>query len=420
MTMRIGMISQWYDPEGGSAAVAGAISRHLAELGHEMHVLTGFPNYPTGRIYPGYRIRPYQYERRAGVHVHRVPLLPSHDRSAIRRAMTYLSFGASATARQRLLRSVDVWLVYSTPATAAAPALVAHTLYRRPYVLLIQDLWPDTIIDSGFLRQGRLLSATVRGIHAFCDASYRRAAAVVVTAPGMADVIRGRGVSADKLSVVPNWVDESVFRPVPPDPALADRLGLHGFVVMYAGSLGDLQGLETAVEAVRRLGDIGDLRLVFVGTGVAEKRLREAASGMDNVAFIGQQPPDRMAGLLALSDVQLVSLRDRPLFHAILPSKLQAALAAGRPVVGAVPGDAARLITRSGAGTAVPPGDAVALAAGLRRLYELGAGARAAMGRAGRQFYLDHLSARVGGAALSEILGRAAIPAPRHSDGVRS
>jgi glycosyltransferase involved in cell wall biosynthesis len=408
VTVRFGVISQWYDPEGGSAAVAGAICRSIAAQGHELHVLTGFPNYPTGRVYPGYRIRPYQYEHRAGVHVHRVPLLPSHDRSARRRAVTYLSFGASAAARSRILGSVDAWLVYSTPATAALPALVARARHRRPYALLVQDLWPDTVVDSGFLRPGRLRDATVRGIHAFCDASYRRAAAVVVTAPGMAEVLRGRGVPAGKLSVVPNWVDESVFRPVPRDPGLAERLGLTGFVVMYAGSLGELQGLETAVEAARRLADLPDLRLVFAGSGVAEPRLRDATRGMSNVVFLGQQPPGAMAGLLALGDLQLVSLRDRPLCHATLPSKLQATLAAGRPVVGAVPGDAARLIERSGAGLAVPPGDPDALAAAIRRLYELPAGAREQLGQAGRRYYLDQLSARVGGAALADVLTRVA------------
>jgi glycosyltransferase involved in cell wall biosynthesis len=416
------MISQWYDPEGGSAAVAGAICRSLAARGHEMHVLTGFPNYPTGRVYPGYRIRRYQYEQHRDVHVHRVPLVPSHDRSAVRRAVTYLSFGASAAARPRLLRSVDAWLVYSTPATAALPALLAQARYRRPYVLLVQDLWPDTVVDSGFVRPGRLLGAAVRGIHAFCDAAYHRAAAVVVTAPGMADVIRARGVPADKLTVVPNWVDETVFRPVPPDPGLARRLGLDGFVVMYAGSLGDLQGLETAIEAVRLLPDLPDVRLVFAGSGVAEPRLRAAAAGLRRVSFLGQQPPERMAQLLALSDAQLVSLRDRPLFHATLPSKVQAALAVGRPIIGAVPGDAARLVQRSGAGLAVPPGDAAALAGAIRRLHALGAGARAELGRTGRRYYLEHLSARVGGAALGQVLERAARPGgePVLMDGARA
>lgn len=411
--MRLGVISQWYDPEGGSAAVAGAICRSLAAQGHELHVLTGFPNYPTGRVYPGYRIRPYQYERRAGVHVHRVPLLPSHDRSALRRAATYLSFGGSAAARWRILRSADAWLVYSTPATAALPALVARARYRRPYVLLVQDLWPDTVVDSGFLGPGWLRNVAVRGIHGFCDASYRRAAAVVVTSPGMAELLRGRGVPGDKLSVVPNWVDETVFRPVPRDPELAKRLGLAGFlagfVVMYAGSLGELQGLETAVEAARLLADLPDLRLVLAGSGVTEPRLRALARGMSNVVFLGQQPPERMPDLLALGDVQLVSLRDLPLCHVTLPSKLQATLAAGRPVVGAVPGDAARLIERSGAGQAVPPGDPVALADAIRSLHALPPDAREKLGQAGRQYYLDHLSAGVGSAALADVLTQAAL-----------
>lgn len=409
--MRLGVITQWYDPEGGSAAVPGAICRALAALGHEVHALTGFPNYPSGRLHPDYRIRPYRYELRSGVHVHRVPLVPGRDRSPVRRATTYLSYAVSAAARPRILRSVDAWLVHSTPATAALPAIVAETLYQRPYVLLIQDLWPDTVVDSGFVPRGRLLDAAVRGIHAFCDLSYRRASAVVVTAPGMADPIRARGVGADKLSTVPNWVDESVFRPVPRDDALARRLGLDGFVVMYAGSLGNLQDLETAIEAVRLLPDLPDLRLVFAGSGVAEQRLRDAARGARNVHFLGAQPPERMADLMALSDVQLISLRDLPLLRSTLPSKVQATLACGRPVVGAAPGDTARLITRAGAGPTVPPGDGPALAAAIRRLHALDAPAREALGRAGHRFYLENLSARVGSAALAEILERAAAPA---------
>ncbi|NDL57640.1 glycosyltransferase [Phytoactinopolyspora mesophila] len=409
MTVRLGVVSQVYDPETGSAAVPGAISRALAGHGHDVHVLTGFPNYPTGRIYPGYRIRPYQYEFRAGIHVHRIPLVPSHDSSAVRRAMTYLSFGASAALRWRILRSVDAWLVYSTPATVAMPALVAKTLFGRPYVLLIQDLWPDTVVNSGFMHDGRLLNAAVRGLHAFCNIAYRRASSVMVTAPSMADVISERGVPTDKLSLVPNWIDESVFRPVPRNPDLARKLGLDGFVVMYAGSLGGLQGLDTAIEAVQLLTDVADLRLVFVGTGVAEDRLRAAADGMPNVHFLGQQPVEQMADLMALSDVQLVSLQDLPMFRATLPSKVQATLAAARPIVGAVAGDAARIITESGAGVVVPPGNPHELAAALRRLYSLSQGDRESMGYAGRQFYEDTLSARVGSAALAAALERAAM-----------
>nr|WP_281353528.1 glycosyltransferase family 4 protein [Phytoactinopolyspora mesophila] len=178
---------------------------------------------------------------------------------------------------------------------------------------------------------------------------------------------------------------------------------------MYAGSLGGLQGLDTAIEAVQLLTDVADLRLVFVGTGVAEDRLRAAADGMPNVHFLGQQPVEQMADLMALSDVQLVSLQDLPMFRATLPSKVQATLAAARPIVGAVAGDAARIITESGAGVVVPPGNPHELAAALRRLYSLSQGDRESMGYAGRQFYEDTLSARVGSAALAAALERAAM-----------
>ncbi len=405
--LRLGVVSPCYDPESGSAAVAGAICRSLAGLGHEVHVLTGFPNYPTGRIYPGYRVRPYQYELRSGVHVHRVPLVPSHDRSPWRRATTYLSFAASASARWQLLRRVDGWLVLSSQATAAVPAMLAHALFRRPYVLHIQDLWPQTVVDSGFVRRPAVLRSMVRYLHAFCDLSYRRAAAIAVTAPGMTTALQDRGVPADKLSVVPNWVEESIFSPVPRDPVLADRFGLTGFIVMYAGSLGDLQGLGTAIEAMGKLSDLPDVKLVFAGGGVAEQRLRRAAHGMGNVLFLGQQPLARMARLMALGDVQLVSLRDLPLFDATLPSKVQATLASGRPVIGAVRGDAARMIERSGAGPVVPPEDAACLADAIRALYELSDTAREALGLAGRQFYLDHLSGPVGSTALSNLVRNA-------------
>lgn len=408
--MKIGIVSQWYDPEGGSAAVPGAISRALAGLGHEVHVLTGFPNYPSGRIYPGYRIRSYQFESLGGVGVHRVPLVPSHDRSAVKRAANYLSFAGSASARLRILRSVDAWLVYSTPATVAIPALIAEALYRRPFVLLIQDLWPDTVLESGFVKSGSALALITRCLHSFCHLTYRKAAAVAVTAPGMAEVLRERGVPADKLSVVPNWVDEKLFHPKARTDALAAEFGLRGFVVMYAGTLGDLQGLETAIEAAEVLGDIPEFTFVLVGSGVAEPRLRALAQHKTrrNIVFLGQQPLDRMAALMALSDVQLVSLRDLPLFRAILPSKVQAVLASGRPIIGSVPGDAGRLIQESGAGLTVPPGDVGALAGAVRQMYEMGQQKRDVMGARGREFYLERLSEQVGSTELALLLERAA------------
>jgi colanic acid biosynthesis glycosyl transferase WcaI len=407
---RIGIITQFYDPEEGSPVVPGIISRSLVALGHEVHVLTGFPNYPTGRLYPGYRLRPYQFETMHGVSVHRVPLVPSHDRSAVNRATNYLSFAASATARLDLLRRVDVWLVFSSPATVALPALVARWLHRRPYVILVEDLWPDTLAESDYVRPGRRTDLIIRMLHRFCDATYRRASNVAVIAPGMAEILAGRGVPREKLSVVYNWVDERVFRPRPSDPRLAATFGLSGFVVMHAGSMGNLRGLDVAIDALEHLTDIPDLTLAFVGSGVEENRLRESAAryGPGRVVFLGQQPFDRLLELMPLGDVQLISLRDTPLQRSTMPSKVQCVLACGRPVVAAVAGDPARLIQESGAGFVADPGDARALAETIRRMYELGAEKREELGRNGRQFYLDRLSERIGSVALANLLENAA------------
>lgn len=415
--MRFGMVTQWYDPEPGSAAVPATIARSLAGLGHEMHVLTGFPNYPSGRLAEGYALRPYRYERMRDVHVHRVPLLPNHDRSAVRRAGNYLSFAAAATVGSAVLRRSEAVLVYSTPATVAVPALVAQVRSGPPYVLLIQDLWPDTVLESGFLSSPRVRAAAERVLGRFCDLTYRRAQAIAVTSPGMAEVLQSRGVPESKISLVPNWVDEEAFRPRAKNGAALRQAGVpDGFTVMYAGSLGDLQGLETLVDAVDRLPGSVPAQLVLVGAGVAESRLREMVSrrSLSNVHFLGQRPVGDMGPLLAASDVQVVCLRDLPLFRSTLPSKVQATLASGRAIVASAPGDAARVVTESGAGIAVAPERPDDLAAAMRRLYDAGELEREAMAARGRRHYEQHFAEAVGSRKIEALLVDAATKGATH------
>lgn len=408
------MVSQWYDPEHGSAGVPGTISRALISRGHDVRVLTGFPNYPTGKVYAGYRIRPYLRERMDGVDVHRVPLVPSHDRSALRRAANYLSFAAASTMRAPVLRGCDAVLVYSSPATAAVAAMAARSLSGTPYVLYVADLWPDSVMESGFLGSARISQAVGSGLHRFCNATYRRAHAVAVTSPGMCDLLVARGVPPGKVHVVPNWVNEAIFQPLPAVRSDGDR-GRHPrrsgeFTVMYAGNLGDLQGLETAVHAMAHLRDLPELTLALVGSGVAEKRLRALVDELKlaSVRFMGRRRLSEMPQVIALGDVHLVSLRDVPLFAATLPSKVQATLACGRPVVASVAGDAARIVTASGAGPVVPSGDPKALADALRSLYAMPAERLARMGESGRRYYEREFSERVGSERLESLLASAA------------
>jgi len=404
--VRIGLITQWYDPEVGAAAIYGSVARTLAQRGHEVRVLTGFPNYPSGRIYAGYRRRPYQREMREGVAVHRAPLLISHDKRPLHRSANYLSFAGSSTAiGGATFGGVEVSLVSSSPMTVAIPAMALRATRRIPYVLWVQDMWPQTVTASGFL-DGRIAAVVEQGLHRFCDVVYRGAARIAVTSPGMAGLIADRGIPSSKISFVPNWADEARFHPSARTLQAAAEFGpFRPFTVMYAGSLGDIQGLHTVIAAADMLRTREDIGFVFVGSGVAEHSLRAevAARHLDNVRFLGIQPLDRMSEILALGDVQLVALRDLPIFRCTLPSKVQATLAAGRPVVGVVAGDAATVIDAAG-GLTVPPGAPADLAAAVDRMSRMDKSNLLRLGERGRLYYEEHLGRSAGGARLEDLL----------------
>lgn len=411
MKAHVGMITQWYDPERGAAAVPGIISRSLARRGHEVDVVTGFPNYPSGRIHPGYSLRLYSRESIRGVTVHRAPLYPSHDSRPTRRAANFLSFAAAGSAvAWRKLPPADVLLVHSSPATVAIPALTVKALRGKPFVVHIQDLWPQTVLTSGFLK-GSGTSAVEGILHRFCDSVYRHADTIAVTAPGMVDLIAGRGVDPKKIAFVPNWADEDAFRPANADPVLGLQLGIRQpFTVMYAGNFGEFQALDVLIDAATLLRHRSEIGFALVGGGVEEARLRALVieRRLQNVAFVESQPFEMMADILALGDVQLVSLQDQPLFRTTLPSKLQGVLAAGRPIIGALSGDAADVVRASGAGPVVTPGSAAELAHAIRAASESSVDTMRSRGKAAHAYYLSKFSEKVAADRLSSLLQEAA------------
>jgi colanic acid biosynthesis glycosyl transferase WcaI len=401
------MFSHWYDPEGHGAAGPGTIARALRDRGHDVHVVTGFPNYPTGIVFPGYKVRPYHREVLEGVTVHRSAIYASHNTGAVRRAANYLSFACSGAINGvTRLPPVDVAFVYSTPATTAIPGMVLRALRGVPYVVQIQDMWPQTVTSSGFVK-GAGVGRTERVLHRFCDAVYQKASTIAVTSPGMRGLVEMRGIDPKKIEYVPNWADEKCFVPTTVTPALVDEFGpFRPFTAMYAGNFGELQALHNLIEAASLLRDDKDIGFVLVGGGVTEDRLRSrvAELGLDNVRFVPSQPFSRMSDVLALGGVQLISLKDVPMMRSTLPSKIQANMAAGRPIIGAVAGDAASVITMSGAGFVSGPEDPVALADAVKKMARLSESERQAMGVRARSFYLEHYSEQVVGDHISRLL----------------
>ena len=413
--MRLGMVTQWYDPEGGAAMTFGVIARALHGLDHEVDVLTGFPNYPAGRLHPDYRLRPYLRETREGVTVHRAPLFVSHDANPFRRAVNYASFGASSTALSlKTLGRSDAVLVVLSPPFAAFPALNLKRLRGIPFGVQIQDLWPQSVTAGGMLSPGRA-AIVERGIHALCDRVYRHASFIAVTSPGMADVISSRGVPDSKITFVSNWANEDYFHPLL-TPANAPDLGpRRPFTVMYAGAMGEVQGLAVVLEAAELLRDNVRIGFLLVGGGVAEAGLKDAVRrrGLVNVSFAPPQPAGRMAEVLSQGDVQLICLRDLPVFANTLPSKLPATLAAGRPIIGAIGGDAARVVMAANAGEVVTPGSASQLADAVLRASLTDPATLARWGQSGRRYYETELSAKIGARKLADLLRQAAVTTRR-------
>ncbi|MEV1328692.1 glycosyltransferase family 4 protein [Micromonospora costi] len=404
--MKIGLISQWYPPEG--VFIPGNLADQLAERGHEVRVLTTFPSYPHGRVYPGWKQR-WRHRTAGPVAVQRVPAYPSHDTSAARRALSQLSFGASSATAVRWLAGVDVTYVYHPPPTSAAAAALLRAVRRTPVVLHVQDLWPESVVGSGMAPTGRAGRVVERTLGMLMRWTYRIADAVVVISPTMAERVVAGGADPARVRVVWNWTDDALFRPVPASDEARAVLGHRGrCTVMFAGNLGLLQGLETSIRAAAAVEDRIDL--VFVGSGAGEDAARRLAAELcaDNVRFVGRREPSKMAELYAAADWQLLSLRDVPALRAAVPSKLQAALACGVPVIAAVGGDTAALVRSTGTGLACPPEDWRTLAARFAEAAALPPASRREMGRRARQVYQERMSLRVGVDQFEDILTKAA------------
>lgn len=391
-----------------------AFAVELRRRGHEVHVLTGFPNYPGGAVYPGYRVSWTFEEELDGIPVKRVAMYASHDHSGFRRALNFVSLGASQalhclTSRKRF----DLCHVYMGPITLMWPALVLRARHGTKVVADVQDLWPESVMDSGMLRSpfaGRALDWLSR-------TAYRSADHVLVLSPGYRQALCDRGVEPRRVDVVYNWCDE---RQAPEAPEAAAELVSGGaFHVVYAGNLGRLQGIDTVLDAAKLIAaSRRDVRFLLVGGGVeAERlRLRVADERLTNVRMPGRLPSEAVNGILRRAGLLLVHLESRPLTRLGIPQKVQAYLAAGSPLLVAAEGDAADLVRRSGAGVICSPNDPAAMARAILEVLDAPEERIAGMRRAGVRYYRDELSFDRGVDRIESIF-RKVLRTPEGSSG---
>ncbi len=400
--MQILILSQWFQPEPFYKGVSFATE--LVKMGHEVEVLTGFPNYPEGKLYDGYKIKFFQREMIGGIPVIHVPLYPSHDSNSIKRILNYTSFALSASLPGFfLVKRPDVIYVYHPPATIGLPALFLHLLHRVPFVYDIQDIWPDTLAATGMM--GNKVALWL--VDKWCRFIYSQAAKIVVLSPGFKKSLIKSGVPDHKIEVIYNWCEDDKIQATAQNEDLARELGMAGrFNVVFAGTMGKAQALDAVLEAARLLRDkLPEIQIVFVGGGIDVDRLKEKTieQGLTNVRFLSRRPPSEIGDILNLGDVLLVHLRDDPLFRITIPSKTQAYMAAGRPILMGLKGNAAALVEKAGAGLTCTPEDPQDIADAVEKFYNMTREELDLMGHNGKIFYEQELSLRIGARRFEKI-----------------
>jgi glycosyltransferase involved in cell wall biosynthesis len=406
--MRIVYLSQYYPPEmGAPAARVSAFARRWAAAGHDVTVLTTFPNHPTGVIRPEYRGRFFQIEDDRGVRVVRTYLYAAPNKGVFKRSLCYASFMSSSVVQGlRAIGRPDV-LVASSPQFLTL--LSGWTLTRLagvPFVAEIRDLWPDSIVAVGALPAR---SPAVRALERLERFVYRQADLTISVTRSFVPLLKERG--ARRVAFVPNGADTSQFTSTEDRDAIKRRFGLAGKVVAsFAGTLGMAHGLETILDAAERLAPSHpEVLFWLVGEGARRSELEAEARRrkLDNVRFEGQVPRADIPAVLAASDVALVLLRATPLFDTVLPSKMFEAMAAACPVILGVGGEARQVLQESGAGIAITPGSAEELADAVVAVAA-DPSERLLRGAAGRRFVAERFNhdalARAYLGALEELL----------------
>ena len=383
--MRILIVSQYFHPEnfGINEIAYGLVDRH------KVTVLTGMPNYPSGRFEPGYGGLRVRRESVRGVSVIRVPVIPRGRATFFLLALNYLSFAITASFLAPFLvrEHMDVTFVYQvSPLTVGLPALVLRLFRKIPIVFWVQDIWPETLVAVNSLKSAAVLRA-IRWLAVFI---YRRCRMILVQSPAYISQIRMLGVSETDIRYFPNAAP-NYYRPVLPAQDAPERRFLRkGFNVVFAGNIGLQQDFGTILAAAELLKDVPEIQWAIAGDG----RLRRWVAAeiakrnlQDTCQLLGTLPAKRMPVLFALADTLLITLSPSCISGLTIPSKLQCYLACGRPIVGAVDGETNKIIRASGAGVVCAPGDPAALAEAILALYKLPPAARTVMGMAGRTYF---------------------------------
>jgi len=387
--MNVLIVTQYFWPENFRI---NELAATLVERGHDVTVLTGIPNYPGGRFFPGYGVWKRTTEHYAGCRVLRVPLIPRGRSSGLQLAVNGLSFVLSASLLYPRIgrKRYDVIFVWeSSPVTVALPAILIKRLRKIPLVFWILDLWPESLDAVQWKRSSivlRVMDRLVRFIYRWCDL-------VLVASRAYTPSVVAHGGDPSRVRYFPNWAEE-IYRPVAAAAAADAPSALpQGFRVMFAGNIGEAQDPPTILAAAETLKSYPDIHWILVGDGRMRDWVADQidARGLSStVHLIPRQPADAMPALFAQADAMLVILRRNPTFALTVPGKIQSYMSCARPIVAALEGEGRRIVEESGAGLVCDPERADALAETVLAMRRSSAAERRDMGERGRRYCAEN------------------------------
>jgi glycosyltransferase involved in cell wall biosynthesis len=390
--MRVLIFSQYYYPE--PIPKPHELAEKLADDGHEVCVLTGYPHYPTGNLAPGYKLGLKMREKIRNIPVLRLFEMPYHNAKPVQRMLNYLSFMITAPLGAFLTPKVDVMYVWHPPLTIGLAALVISKIKRVPFVYDVQDIWGHFTVLSGMVKEGSLTIKMIRRLERFVSRNADHL--IVQTEAGRAYFVE-RGVKEERISILPHWIDEQMFAEagnIERDRLRQEMNWQDQFIVLFAGNLGTVQGLESVVEAAKRMPN-GKARIVFVGDGTDKPRLERIARDLqvgDKLQFVDRQPIERMPAFMAAADALLINLKKSEFTKFVIPSKTVAYLASGKPILMSAGGASEDLIREARAGLTVEPDDSEMLAQAIDEMCQMPKDELNKLGTNGRDFLLKYLS----------------------------
>jgi glycosyltransferase involved in cell wall biosynthesis len=379
------------------------MAQQWIKLGHQVQVVTCFPNHPVGRVYPGYQQTRYAREILHDIVVHRNWTYITPNKGFLRKSIGHFSFWPSSLicTLPRMQRP-DVIIGTSPTFFAAMSAALAGRCFKVPFIMEVRDLWPACFVELGVIKNKRIIKL----LEKWELSLYRRADKIVTVTEAFRQNLIDRFVPAQKVYNVPNGADENYWKPPERKPEVLNQGGpAASFNVLYIGAHGISQALSKVLDAARLLKSETSIRFIFVGEGAEKEKLKAQASEQDltNVSFFDPVDKEKVRDFYSAADVCLVPLRDIPLFKTFIPSKMFEMMAMERPIIASLTGEAAEILKKSGGAIVVPPEDSRAIADGILELQRSPA-RRKEMGRVGRNFVTANYSRRALAAKFISIL----------------